>query len=266
MIVFAGLIPHTPLLHAGIGADVSGSLEDLHAAVSEALDDLYATHPTTLVLISDHPISYDDHVTVHVQDPISFDLSEFGDFSVKEKVSPHLGLIDRLQRHMRRSQHRLTLDSTPTLHFSSAIPLHLVLKRIPNIRLVAISAPTNIAPKELFEIAQDMQEVFSDSQDRIAILAAGDGSHSLSNRSPHDPTPEGPEFDTYIQHILSNRNVSSLLNLDSKLVHGAHQALYEQLIMLFGITHGIQLESQLHAYHAPFGVGYFVASYQLPNS
>lgn len=263
MITFAAVVPHSPLFHKGIGADVSASLKDAHTALEEVYEDLYATHPDTIVLISDHPIGYQEHVTVQVQDPIRFDLSEFGDFSLRSTISPDLQIIDDLQRHMRKEGHPITLDSVDALSFSAAIPLQPILAQLPSVRLVAISPPSKTSASDLYELAQDIKEVLSRSSRRVAILAAGDGSHALTDRSPHTPTKEGKEFDHYMEHILSNRNTSSLLNLDPELVKNAHQAMYEQVVMLFGCIRELQAETKLHGYYSPFGVGYFIASYQL---
>jgi aromatic ring-opening dioxygenase LigB subunit len=158
--------------------------------------------------------------------------------------------------------HAVTLDTHSKLNFASAIPLSFILKKNPQVRLVAIAPPQNVSAKTLYEFGRATQEVLMQSSKNIVVLAAGDGSHALNAKSPNAATKQGAQFDEYLQHILVNRNASSILNLDPELVQAASQSIYAQICILFGIMHGIQTKYTTHSYEAPFGVGYFVASYQ----
>lgn len=261
MIVLSGILPHSPLLHESIGADVKHALEETIRGVQQVADAIYATHPDTVVLISDQPIAYRDHISIHIQDPVQFDLSEFGNFSMRNKVTPDLQLIDQIQRVLRKQQQPVTLDSVHALHFAAAVPLSFILKRNPNIQLIAITPPQDMEAKEIYEIGRALQDILIQSSKRIVVIAAGDGSHALNERSPNPATNEGRKFDEYMQHILANRNASSLLSLNEDMAKSAIQTIYFQTLLLFGILHGIQTSQKLHSYAAPFGVGYFVASY-----
>ncbi len=262
MIKLFSVLPHSPLLHSGIGADVKSALETTLEAIQKVADDIYACEPDTIVLISDQPLVYETHALIHIHDPIQFDLSEFGDFSMKDSVTPDLSLIDQLQRTLRIAGHAVTLDTHDKLNFASAIPLSFILKKNPHVKLVAIAPPQNVPAKTLYEFGRALQDILMQSSKNIVVLAAGDGSHALNAKSPNPATKQGAQFDEYLQHILINRNASSLLNLDPKLVQDASQSIYAQICILFGAMHGIQTKYTTHSYEAPFGVGYFVASYQ----
>lgn len=262
MIKLAAIFPHSPLLHSGIGADVHNSTKDTVKAIQVAVDEIYASQPDTIVIISDQPTVYESHVTLHVQDPIRFDLSAFGDFSMREEVSTDIQLLDALQRDLRKKNIPITLDSVHALHFSAAIPLSYILKRHQHVQLLAIAPPTQADAKDIYEIGRAMQDVLIESSKRIVVVCAGDGSHALNQRSPNTPTSEGKKFDEYMQHILVNKNASSLMSLNASIIEHAHQSMYTQTLLLFGVMHGIQTTQKLHSYESPFGVGYFVATYQ----
>ncbi len=259
MLVFAAITPHSPLLLESISKDQAKHLESTMFAMKELADDLYATHPDTILLISQHPTMYDASFSINLSDPYEFDLRTFGEFGFEKKIRPEIMLIDRLQRYLRKKNIPITLTTDEALDYSAAVPLHFLTEELPKIKLVPITY-SKLEPKTHFQFGQALKDVIFESNQRIAIIASGDLSHALTSEAPAGFFKEGEEFDKKIQEIIIQKNTVGLVNLDEELVEKAHQTIYNPLLILFGLLEKISTSPQIISYEAPFGVGYLVTN------
>lgn len=262
MIVFAGLVPNSPLLLPSVNPDRLKEAEKTREAIEEFAEELYAAHPDTLVVFAEAITMYPDAFSVNVADPFVTDLAEFGDLRAGKNYHPDFGLVDRLQRAARKTEARVSLTTDATLNFATAVPLELITAHLPDIRVVPI-APAQLPAKLHFEMGSLVKELAQEHDRRVAVIACGDLSHALSADSPAGKVPEGRKFDDRIQEILEQKNAAGLLQLDPNLVHAAHDAAYRQICMLFGALDGIDVTPHMLSYESPFGVGYAVAHFHL---
>ena len=79
MLVFSALVPTSTLRLPSIHKEAAAKVKKTSDALDMLADELYATHPDTILLISEHPTLYDDAFSINVADPYTFDLSAFGD-------------------------------------------------------------------------------------------------------------------------------------------------------------------------------------------
>lgn len=261
MLVYAGLMPQTPLLLPSIGHEVSPLLQSTIRGVHALIDELYSRKVETVLLISDHPTRHADHLSINLQDPYTFDLSEFGDFTFFHPVHPALDLIDNLQRTFRSKSKPLTLNTDSSLNFASAVPLYFIAEKLRNYKLLPI-APADLPTKELLALGNDLYDVIQHSKRRIAVIVTGDGSHSLNDKSPQAPTPAGKIFDKAIKDYILSGSLTHLLATETGTIAEANQALWPQICLLAGILQGMNVQNHLFSYDAPFGVGYFVGGFE----
>lgn len=262
MMVFAGLVPNSPLLLPTINQDRLSDAEKTREAIEEFAEELYGAHPDTLVLLAETMTMYPDAFSVNVADPFVTDLAEFGDLRAGKKYHPDFAFLDRLQRAARKTDARVSLTTDEALTFATAVPLELLTGHLPNVRIVPI-APAQLTAKLHFEMGTLIKELAQEHDRRVAVLAFGDLSHAVSESSPAGLVPEGAKYDARIQNILEHKNTAGLLQIDPSLVHAAHDAAYRQLCMLFGALEGVDVTPHVLSYEAPFGVGYAVAHFHL---
>lgn len=230
--------------------------------MNELAEDLYASHPDVIVLISEHPTIFEESFSLSVSDPYKFDMSEFGILSINHVFHPDLRLIDRLQRTMRKKNQNVILTTDEKLNYASAVPLILLTKNLRHVKLVPV-AFSQQDPKTHFAFGQALKDAIINSDKRVAVIASGDLSHTLTSNSPAGFHEDGQIFDNKIQELITHKNTAGLLSMDAELVVNAQQIMYRSLTILFGLLERISVTPHILSYEAPFGVGYLVANLEI---
>ncbi len=263
MLVFSAFVPHSPLLLESINKDKIDAVSDTLESFNELAGELYASHPDTIILFSKHPTHYPDAFSINLKDPYKFNLKEFGDLGFEREIKPDVMLIDRIQRQMRWDYNiPITLTTDDALDYSSAVPIVLLTKNLPNIKLVPITY-SDASAKEHFNFGQILKDTIMDSDKRIAVIAVGDMSHSLSSNSPAGFHKDGEIFDKKINELISQKNTAGLLSLDEKLIKNAKETCYKSLLMLSGVLDQIAVKPEILSYESPFDVGFMVVNFVL---
>ncbi len=262
MIVFAGFTPHSPLLLSSISKDLRVYFEKTRTAMYELSDALYDSKPDIIVLISEHPTIYKNAFSINVDDPYQFDLSAFGDLGFKRTLHPALKIIDRIQRQLRIDDQPISLTTDSALHYAAAIPLGFMTRRLNNMKIIPITY-SELDAKAHFDFGRSLKDILHGCRERIAVIAAGDLSHALTDDSPAPFHEDGKIFDERIQDIIASKNVSSLLSMSEDLIEHAQETAYRPLAILMGILDRMSAKPRILSYEAPFGVGLLVADFDL---
>ena len=97
--------------------------------------------------------------------------------------------------------------------------------------------------------------------ERVALLVMGDGSARRGDDSPGTPDPRAEAFDAEVAAALADGDVGGLLSLDPLLADellAAGRPAWQVLAAAVGRAH---VSATLRYASAPYGVGYFVASW-----
>jgi aromatic ring-opening dioxygenase LigB subunit len=262
MIVFAAHVPNSPLLLPSISGDRIGAVKKTCSALEQLSGELYAAKPDTIVLISDHPTRYSEAFSISVSDPFIANLAEVGDLSYQKSYHLDFGLIDALQRGLRKLDEPVTLTTDPHLNFASAIPLDYLTKHLPGIKLVPIS-PCDLDPKSHFSFGQSLSHNIIESSKRIAVISTGDLAHTLTDFAPGGLHASGELYDDTLLTMLEQHNVVGLLQIDEQLRHEAQESAYHKLLILLGVLDGMPISTNLLSYEYPYGVGLAVINFLL---
>lgn len=262
MLVFAGFTPSSPLLLPSINAAKIHDVQPTLAAIEELAEELYATHPETVVVFAENTTMYHDTFSVDVADPYIAELTDFGDLGYRKLYHPDFAFIDRLQRHLRQTEIPISLSTDNRLSVSVSVPLELLAAHLPNLKIVPV-APCELDPKSHFTLGTAFKHLILESDKRIAVVAAGDMAHTLSKTAPAGYHKDGKTFDERILTHLQEHNVTGLLQIPEALAQNAHNTAYRQLCMLMGVLDGIHITPHILSYAGPFGVGYGVANFVL---
>lgn len=262
MLVFAGIVPNSPLLFQSINRDRLDEVTKTLEGLRELSDDLYAAKPDTIILLSDSEVMYPDAFSLNVADPYTTDLSAVGDLGYHKKYHPDFSFVDALQRYSRKNSLPITLSTFPTLTSASAIPLHFLTEHLPSVRIVLLS-PCALDPKTHFSLGNALKHLILDSSKRIAVIAAADTSHALTKDAPEAFHEDSLVFEEKLLDILRTKNTAGLLQLDVGLIERAKDTSYREIAMLFGVIDGMGATPSILSYEKPFGVGYLVANFSL---
>jgi MEMO1 family protein len=262
MIVFAGIVPHTPLLIDTIGKENQKKLKKTLEALEHLKENLRLSRPETIVIISSHATRHESHFSINLHDEYQTDFRDFGDMSTSTEFYPDLELIAEIRKDGMQNDQPITLNSDVNLDYGAGIPLELL--NSPNLtkKIVPISY-SGLGAKQHMAFGRFLKEVFHASPTRIAVIASGDLSHCLTSDAPGGFHKQASEFDATIQRAVSELSSATLLNIDPSLIEDTKSCIYEQLLMLFGLIEKGSARPEIHSYEAPFGVGYLVAQFHL---
>lgn len=263
MLVFAGFTPNSPLLFPSINTTRMDEVEETVNGLKELSDELYATHPDTVVILSESVTMYEDAISINVADPYSADLSDVGDLGYHKKYHPDFSLIDALQRFTRRNNLPVSLSTDEKLTYASAVPLHYLTEHLSEVRIVPVAPSLGLDAKSHFAFGAALKHLIMDSDKRIAIIASSDTAQTLTEDAPGGFHKDGAIFEEKLQAILRERNAAGLLQLDPELIENAKDTSHKVLCMLFGALDGVDVTPHIMSYEKPFGVGYTVVNFSL---
>lgn len=251
MLVFAGFIPHSPLLMDSVNTSRLQEAEKTLSALDEFSDELYAARPDTIVILAESPTMYEDAFSLNVADPYTADLSAVGDLGYHRTYHPDFGFIDALQRFARRNNVPVSLSTNEHIPFQVAVPLHFATRHLNSVRIVPI-APCSLDGKSHFAFGNTLKHLVLESDKRIAVLATGDMSHV-----------DDETLDLRLLTILKEHNASGLLQIDPEVLAAAKDTSYRQLAMLFGLLDGVDTTAEVLSFEKPFGTGFAVVNFPL---
>ncbi|HTK60336.1 MAG TPA: class III extradiol dioxygenase subunit B-like domain-containing protein [Candidatus Baltobacteraceae bacterium] len=259
-IVFAAVVPHSPVLIPSIGKEHLKKLKKTVAAMKRIEQDLYASHPDTILVISPHGPVEAEHFTLDLDEKYACDLKDFGVFDVDVDCRADMRLTSALREHLEDRGVPFMLRSEAGLDYGVVVPLTYLTGHLKKFSVLPVY-PALLSAKSHFEFGQAIQEVLMHTDRRVAVLASADLSHRLTRTAPAGYSPYGKKFDEKILTLLKEKRHSALLTFEPELAAKAAQCGLPPLTILAGILDGIDVVPEVLSYESPFGIGLITAQY-----
>ncbi|MEI6597017.1 MAG: class III extradiol dioxygenase subunit B-like domain-containing protein, partial [bacterium] len=253
-IVFSAIVPHPPILIPTIGKENINQLKTTSDAFLKLEQDLYASQPETVIIISPHGHLQEEAFTINLCPEFTVNFEDFGDLATKFILNGDVGLAYKIKEKL-ETKVPLQLISEPELDYGASVPLYLLTQHLPKIKII----PTYYSGLDLtahFNFGQIIKSNLLVSNTRIAIIASGDLSHKLSKNSPSGYNPKGKKFDKKLIDGLLKKETGEIIKFKPELIADAGECGLKSIIILLGILEGMKYEPQLLSYESPFGVGY----------
>jgi hypothetical protein len=228
-VVAAAVCPHPPLLVPELAGGAADELADLRAACRVAVDGLAAAEPDALTMVGSAATT-----GARVAGTPGGSFAGYGAPQVTVGDGPDAGLPLSL------------LIGSWLVERSSAAGLPRT----------SITVATDAPP----DACRDLGRELSDDPRRIALLVMGDGSARRSEHAPMHLHPRAELFDQVVADALENADAQVLAALDPDLAADLGAAGRAPWQALAGAVPG-GWHGELHYAAAPYGVGYFVASW-----
>lgn len=254
-LVFAAITAHPPILLPSTPAEARERLAATKAAMEKLETELYVTRPNLIVIISPHTSFFAEAFSVNAHTHFSSNFEEFGDVQTKHDW---IGAPDFAARLAHGSEHKsseVRLISQEQIDHGASIPLLFLTRHLPHTKILPIGF-SNLQPKDHLDFGERLKETILHTDKRVAVIASGDLSHTLSPEAPGGFNPLGKKFDQTIQELLFARNTMGLTNLDPDLVKAADECGYRSILVLLGVLKNIDFSFETLAYESPFGIGY----------
>jgi MEMO1 family protein len=260
-IIFSAIVPHPPILIPNIGKE---NLKQLKATADSYLkleQDLYVSQPETIIIISPHGPLQDNVFSLNLSPEFYGDFKDFGDLTTKFSLTGDVGLAHKIKEKM-EDQAPLHLTSDSRLDHGASIPLYLLTRHLPNIKIIPLYY-SGLDLNAHYHIGQMIKNELLSIKSRVAVIASGDLSHRLTKTAPAGYSPKGKKFDKKLIDNLLKKQINEIVKFEHNLVADAGECGLKSIIILLGILDGIKYEPQLLSYEAPFGVGYLTMNFKL---
>lgn len=259
-LVTAAVCPHPPLLVPEVAGSAAPELDALRTACDTAVRRLLAADPDRVVLLGTGP------VTGPIRPPATGSLQPWGvDLDVPlVPGQPDRGAVLPLSLTigawlLARHHARPPLTATP----AHSTPAHNTPAPTAPASAVPVSAVQVAADAGLAELTALADEVAA-AGDRVALLVLGDGSACRGEKSPGYDDPRALPYDQRVAAALADADLDVLLGLDpvvSTELKAAGRAAWQVLASAARAAGGGWRGELLHD-SAPYGVAYFVASWE----
>ncbi len=259
-LVFAAMVPHPPLLMPSIGKEKVGILVQTQQALEKLEQDLYLSKPDIILIISPHEGLYEDTFVVNAHTQFHSSYTEFGDVITKEEWAGATDLAAKISHVSNMKNIPTRLISEETLSHGASIPLHFLTMHMDTVRVLPIGF-SNLEPKKHIEFGEVLKEVIMDHNKRVAIIASGDLSHTLTNDAPAGYDETGALFDKELITLLETRNTAGIIQFNPLIISAAQECGYRSLLLLLGMIKEMDYEFKTYSYEYPFGVGYLVGNF-----
>jgi len=257
-IVFAGLMPHAPILVPGVGRKRLADAAATARAMKLVADHAMAAQPDTIVLISPHAPRLPGAFGLWQASHLHGSLEIFGspedavDLPVDRTFARHLE-----QEAGRRGLHFWDISHGPLDH-GALVPLWYLTAsgwKGPTV-ILGLNDPGDGG---LVELGQAIAGTARGLKRRIAVIASGDMSHRLTRSAPCGFHPQAHRFDETFIGLLREDRPADLPRIDPDLQDAAAEDVVDATMVALAAS-GFHTEGhQVLSYEGPFGVGYGVA-------
>ncbi|MFG3555542.1 hypothetical protein ACGGAQ_14325 [Micromonospora sp. NPDC047557] len=234
-LVAAAVCPHPPLLVPEVAGVAASELDDLRAACDLAVRRLLAADPDAVVLLGVGPS------TGPIRPPATGSLQPWG-VDLDVPLSP--GQPDR----------------GAVLPLSLTVGAWLLARHAARPAVTAVQVTADAGPVEVAALAEQVAA----AGERVALLALGDGSACRGEKAPGYDDQRALPYDKRVAAALAEADLDALRDLDAGLsgqLKVAGRASWQVLAEAARSSGGGWRGELLHD-SAPYGVAYFVASWE----
>jgi MEMO1 family protein len=261
-LVFSAITPHPPLLIPNVGRENLERVKKSEDALKDLSNDLYASKPDSVIIISPHATISEDTFLINACEKFECNFEEFGDFETACELKPDLELSANIKMRAQDEDIPLNLICESKLDHGISVPLFYMMENLKDIPLVPISF-SFLDVETHYEFGQLLQREIMKTNKRIAVIASGDLSHTLTPEAPAGFNEHGKEFDEKIVELLKKSKDEEVIEMDPELIEEAGECGYRSIVILMGILKGINYKPKVLAYEHPFGVGYLTCNFSL---
>ncbi|MFI7434983.1 hypothetical protein [Micromonospora haikouensis] len=253
-LVAAAVCPHPPLIVPELAGAAAAELDELRRAADAAVARLLACAPDGLVLLGTGP------ATGWIAPPA---VGSFRPWGADLSVPLPAGLHDDspLPAHAApvAGDAPATADA-PTLPLSLAVGAWLLARHRVGVPVDAAQVAAGATPAELAGLAGQVHQ----HRPRVALLVLGDGSACHGTNAPGYADPLAGAYDDGVARALADADAEALLGLDPALSARLKVAGRAPWQVLAGAARaaGGDWRGDLTYHAAPYGVGYFVATWE----
>ena len=264
-LVFAGISPHPPILLPEIGkpedlakvVETTQALNKLGRILNEAEID-------TLIVISPHMLVYPDKFNICGIKKLFGTFASFDAPEVIMEFNNDLELASQVYSETEKEGIDAFLYDNDSEFFEMdhglMVPLYF-LSRQQESKFKVLPVAYSFQDKTRhFALGEIIGNIAKRTNKRIGILASGDFSHQLMQKS------QTKEYDEKLINDLREKNIKDILFYEDEMIEDWNECGFRSVLILFGAIENTNFTPEILSYEGPFGVGYLVANFKLPEN
>lgn len=221
------IVPAAPVLVPGVSVNLPDSLQDVRAAAEGSLEDLPEAEAVVLLAVGDPPGPYRR---------VEASLAGFGRPDLRVSLEP----ANAAEGH------------------DGALPPSLAVLAM-MLRRQAPAAPIALGSGASAENLRDLGSCLAKDPRRIVVVAAGDLSAGLDERSPRSRIPGAKEWDKAVLAAVAARDRDALARLGPTEARRVAALGWAPILTAVSASAKAAMTPRVRHYSAPRGVGYLVA-------
>lgn len=249
MIVGAAIIPSAPLLVPGVSAVLPTGVDKVYDAVEAAVESLPPADTAVLVAVGSAAVDGDPGWGVY--DTAEASLAGIG--------RPDIVLHGEVSRD---AAARITSSVQYPMYRGDALPLGLAVLALLSAggrALVPLAVHPTASFEALVAVGAGVARALADSDERAVVVAAGDLSAGLDERSPLYRIDGAADWDERVVSIVDSGRLDGLARMGPQEARRVGALGWAPMALLHGAMARAKLGLVVRHYSAPRGVGYLVA-------
>lgn len=259
-LVFTATIPHAPVLLPSIGAAYAKDLDPTLQALKELEGELYMMKPEILLVISPHLQIGEGYFPLNGAPVLKADFTEFGDSQTTFTYPTNNEQVSHLRYSMHQKHLPLNTINLPTMDYGTSVALALVASHLTGISVVSMGI-SSLSLEDHWNMGKAIRISLQESNKRIAVIGSADLGHKAGPDSPYGFSPQSQSFDSLIQTMIRENRLADIKTINPTIQTESGECGLRVFAMIFGLLEGLQVESKILSYQAPFGVGHLVSEY-----
>lgn len=267
---FAAISPHPPIIVPGIGSSQdSQKVAETVQAMRKLAKSFQEAEIDVLIVISPHMLIYSDRFNVCGMKKLFGSFAPFGAPDIIMEFTNDLELAREIDENSQKNNLKTLLYNNDGEFFEMdhglMVPLNYLTGQQESALKVIPIAYSHVDRAQHFAFGQVLKDVLQKYPARTGLVASGDLSHRLIQGAPGGYSKAGKEFDKKIVEDLKNAKIQEIMYYDEDFIEDAGECGYRSILILLGALDGLDIKPEILSYEGPFGVGYLVANYKLPE-
>ncbi len=255
-ILGAYIVPHPPMAITEIGGGSEIQIINTVVGCTRVAKEISEIAPDTIIFISPHSPMYHDRFYVATGDSAKGSFARFNAPQVRFNEKMDSELANKIVAEAGA----LNIPTDPDglnddLDHGIMVPLRFIKLQYHEAKIVRIGI-SDLSFEDHFKFGQAIRNAVDALDRRVVVIASGDLSHKLQEYGPYGFAEEGVEYDRRIIDVISNNELSKLMEFDADFLDKAAICGHNGFIMLSGIIDGQGFKPVFVSHDDITGVGY----------
>jgi aromatic ring-opening dioxygenase LigB subunit len=268
-LTFAGICPHNPFLIEELNPEKHAEISKLSQSLNELELLLHHTFSDVVILISPYAPQSDEAVVVYTHSKYIDgyqkyfgNLQDLSNFSYERMYNTAPDIIAKIYNSLPEEM-PIILNTMEKLDSASLVALDTLMQHKPEQPVIVIAPPKDYDLSKIYGYGQTLGTILTAEQKRIAVVAIGQLSHTLSEQAPGGFHEDGARFDHKLRTMLNTTGDLSLNDFDQELRDNAKETILAPLSLMLGMTHAYDSKYTEVNYHKYFGVGHLIGYFDI---